>query len=837
MDTKLKKSKAVIGFISLLMGGVILGVNLLVLFAEVSHQENFLERAACVFEEDYQNTEEFRRSMSNYLDIFLSMSIADESGEETDGEKEAARAGRGEREPDGGYSEAERELGIYDDASDTVAADYPEWAASGEMITEWADDDYYDEEDYENYYENYYNKFGYYEDYYNELGYYEDYYDYDYNYEYGSYMDKTDAERYHKALKGNRNVLYRVEKSGEVLYTNEENMGAGLNAAEAGEYRYEIDGRSFVMPEGYNFLLYFDGEKVRIWKNRFEINVYGDGFYREESQWYVPGYRNFEVDKAIKDTRVYIAVAQTPGIFIRNRFEKDADNFYYNNNLFYNMRNSIKSEKNAYLRWIYSMVLAIVLFLVGYICRKERRELNEAIGKFTGKLWYEIKLIPLLAVLCGLWICFMIFINDLHWMGEAYFYDLWDGYVYVPKRYVLIYVGWFVAIFILWMFMNDCRYNKKAWKNSLTGKVIGLFGTSMLKLPASRRMVRRGIGICLFVWTMCIAGIFFVIILEEGILTSGLDLLVGALLLAVVIGCPLLFVKSSKKMAEDVDNLVEQIQSIHDGELREGNAMWEGSGLSGAMENLNDIRNGMNKAVLERTKSERMKVELVANVSYDIKTPLTSIISYVELLKQEEGLPEHVKEYILILENKSMRLKSMVQDVFEVSKAASGNLPVNLEELDLGKLLRQTIADMGEQIENSQVKLKTEMPENAVMIYADGERIYRVFQNLIQNALRYSLEGSRVHITLREDGKTAIASVKNTSREELPPNMDFTERFTRGDESRSDGGSGLGLSIARSFTEACGGSFKVETIADLFVVTVTFPGREAYGEERRAIEI
>lgn len=819
MDTKLKKSKAVIGFISLLMGGVILGVNLLVLFAEVSYQENFLERAACVFEEDYQNMEEFRRSMSDYLDIFLAMSIAGEDGEEANGEKEAARAGRGEPEPDGGYSEAEWELGIYDEEADTVAVDYPEWAASGEMAAEWADDDYYDEEDYEDYY----NKFGYYEDYYNELGYYEDYYDYDYNYEYGSYMDKTDAERYHKALKGNRNVLYRVEKSGEVLYTNEENMGAGLNAAETGEYRYEIDGSSFVMPEGYNFLLYFDGEKVRIWKNSIKINVYGDGFYREESQWYVPGYRNFEADKALEDSRIYIAAARIPGIFIRNRFEKDAGNFYYNNSLFYNLHNGIKQEKLAYLRWIYSTMLAMAMLLLGYIFRKERRELNESIGKSTGKLWYEIKLIPLLAALCGFWICFMIFIHDLHWMGGAYFYDLRDGYVYAPNRYMLIYVGWFAAIFIFRMFMNDRRYNKKAWKNSLTGKIIGLFDTSMLKLPAGRRMVRRGIGICLFVWTMCIAGIFFVIILEEGILTSGLDLLVGALLLAVAIGCPLLFIKSSKQTAEDMDNLVEQIQSIHDGELREGNLMWEGSGLSEAMENLNDIRNGMNKAVMERTKSERMKVELVANVSHDIKTPLTSIISYVELLKQEEGLPEHVKEYISILENKSMRLKSMVQDVFEVSKAASGNLPVNLEELDLGKLLRQTIADMGEQIENSQVKLKTEMPENAVMIYADGERIYRVFQNLIQNALRYSLEGSRVHITLREDGKTAIASVKNTSREELPSDMDFTERFTRGDASRSDGGSGLGLSIARSFTEACGGSFKVETIADLFVVTVTFP--------------
>ena len=250
--------------------------------------------------------------------------------------------------------------------------------------------------------------------------------------------------------------------------------------------------------------------------------------------------------------------------------------------------------------------------------------------------------------------------------------------------------------------------------------------------------------------------------------------------------------------------------------------MPEDFGLWEAVENLNDIRNGMDKAVKEQIKSERMKVELVANVSHDIKTPLTSIISYVELLKKEEELPEHVKEYVDILDSKSQRLKSMIQDVFEVSKAVSGNLPVLMEDLDLAKLLRQTIADMEEQIEKSAITVKTEIPGNPVIIHADGERMYRVFQNLVQNALKYSLEGSRVYITLQENGKTAVACVKNISKEELNPDIDFTERFARGDKSRSDGGSGLGLSIAQSFTEACGGEFRVEAMADLFVVTISF---------------
>ncbi|MDE7113038.1 MAG: HAMP domain-containing histidine kinase, partial [Acetatifactor sp.] len=204
------------------------------------------------------------------------------------------------------------------------------------------------------------------------------------------------------------------------------------------------------------------------------------------------------------------------------------------------------------------------------------------------------------------------------------------------------------------------------------------------------------------------------------------------------------------------------------------------------------------------------------------KTPLTSIISYVQFLKEEEGLPDHVKDYVMILDEKSQRLKNMVQDVFAVSKAASGELPMHMETLDFGKLLRQTMADMEEQIANSKLTFRAEIPDTPVMILADGQRMYRVFQNLFQNAIQYSLDSSRVYVTLTADGTTAIASIKNTSHMELEKDKDFTERFTRGDQSRTDGGSGLGLSIAQSFTEACGGKFNMEIDAALFTVTVSF---------------
>ena len=235
-------------------------------------------------------------------------------------------------------------------------------------------------------------------------------------------------------------------------------------------------------------------------------------------------------------------------------------------------------------------------------------------------------------------------------------------------------------------------------------------------------------------------------------------------------------------------------------------------------------------------RSERMKVELITNVSHDLKTPLTSIISYTELLNQEEGLPDHVRDYVHILSDKAKRLQTMVLDVFDVSKATTGNLKVDVKPLDFAKLLRQTLADMGEDIEGSGLALKPRLPAEPVWIAADGDRLYRVFQNLIGNALKYSLEGSRIYLDLTVDRDRATATLRNTSREELPDGVDLTERFVRGDESRTDGGSGLGLSIARTFTEACGGTFSIQTQADLFTATVSFSQTEKRPPQQSEVE-
>ncbi len=237
-----------------------------------------------------------------------------------------------------------------------------------------------------------------------------------------------------------------------------------------------------------------------------------------------------------------------------------------------------------------------------------------------------------------------------------------------------------------------------------------------------------------------------------------------------------------------------------------------------------EINKGFDDSLEDQMKAERMKVNLITNVSHDLKTPLTSIISYVDLLKREDGLNETSREYVNILSDKSNRLKSIVSDLFELTKSTSGDIKLELEEIDLKKLLQQTLGEMNDGIESSGVQVRTELPEEGLIITSDGNKLYRVLQNIIDNALKYSLKGTRVYVKLENTASEAIVSVINTSSYE----MSFTEeeilqRFYRGDEARSGEGSGLGLSIAESFTRNLGGRLRVLIDGDQFKVKIEFP--------------
>ncbi|MEG2192089.1 MAG: sensor histidine kinase [Oscillospiraceae bacterium] len=238
---------------------------------------------------------------------------------------------------------------------------------------------------------------------------------------------------------------------------------------------------------------------------------------------------------------------------------------------------------------------------------------------------------------------------------------------------------------------------------------------------------------------------------------------------------------------------------------------------------LNNIGTAVSKAVEQQLKSEKLKTELITNVSHDIKTPLTSIINYVDLMQKEEITQQPLKDYIEVLSRQSMRLKKLIDDLVEASKASTGNITVQLSSTGLGILINQAIAEYTEKSAKSNLDIILTCPEDEVYILADGKIIWRIFDNLLGNICKYSQENTRVYIDLSKHGRKTIITFRNVSKYRLNISSDeLMERFVRGDSSRNTEGSGLGLSIARSLTEILHGDMHINIDGDLFKVSLIF---------------
>lgn len=271
--------------------------------------------------------------------------------------------------------------------------------------------------------------------------------------------------------------------------------------------------------------------------------------------------------------------------------------------------------------------------------------------------------------------------------------------------------------------------------------------------------------------------------------------------------------------------LLTAIQEINS---EEGNMRISESGLFAINRQMaaavNDLGDGLRHALQEQMKSERMKADLITNVSHDLKTPLTSIINYVDLLKREELHNEKANGYLEVLDQKSQRLKQLTEDLVEASRASSGNVVLDIRRIDVKELLMQTSGEFVERFEARGLQLVENFPQNPQYVDADGRRLWRIIENLFRNVEKYAMPHTRVYLDLINDGDRVAFSLKNIS--ENPLNIspeELTERFTRGDESRSTEGSGLGLSIAKDLTEIQQGTFEIYLDGDLFKVTVSFP--------------
>ena len=446
-------------------------------------------------------------------------------------------------------------------------------------------------------------------------------------------------------------------------------------------------------------------------------------------------------------------------------------------------------------------VLLTALILV-FAFRQDRRAFEAVVARWLGWIWMEVKLL----VIAG-FLLFLIVAIDL---GDPPF----------------IFSAGVLGVLLLYLLCLDVGRNRRFFGHNIIHSVLLRVNDFHSMTTFQQRALRRAYSVIVVGAALVAFGLF-----GYGVLVNilppphrdKLALTVPFISIVGIIGTVWWYILSLKRDLRDWNLLMDQITEMYGGNLDAVNHVPPTSNLYDCAMQLNMIRTGVQKAVEEGTKADRTKIELITNVSHDIKTPLTSVISYVELLKKEELSPA-ARDYVEILSGKAQRLSGIVQDVFEVSKATTGNISLNLEDLDIGRLLKQTFGEMEEVIERSKLQFRVDIPETPMLVHADGQRMYRVFQNLIRNCTQYSLEGSRVYVSLVAQSGLASVGIRNISKTEITMNgEDLTARFVRGDQNRTTEGSGLGLSIAKSFTEACGGRFFVRTDGDLFVATVQFP--------------
>lgn len=424
--------------------------------------------------------------------------------------------------------------------------------------------------------------------------------------------------------------------------------------------------------------------------------------------------------------------------------------------------------------------------------------------------------LDLYAVAVALADFFLIFV-----VGESMVNIMPSGYTaimqYVFLGVFVLCVAFGLILALLLSFATRVKCGKW-WRNTVIYRVLRLIWRVV-------KAVWHGIGrfgrMIPIVWrtALIMLGLFtigfilFILMYDQ----SGGWLLIG-LLYAIVIYAAAIFgawqMKSIKKAGQQLaeGNYNEKIDTRR--------MYWE---FKSHAENLNSIGDGLSKEVAQRMKSERLKTELITNVSHDIKTPLTSIINYVDLL-QKAGTEEERREYLAVLDRQSHRLKKLTEDLVEASKASTGNMSVNLAPTNTQEIINQSFGEYSAKLEAGRLNTVINTPEPVPVIMADGRLLWRVIDNLFNNVVKYALPETRVYVDVRVEGSEAVISMKNISRAALNVSADeLMERFVRGDASRSTEGSGLGLNIAKSLTELQHGEFSISTDGDLFKAEIRLP--------------
>ena len=484
---------------------------------------------------------------------------------------------------------------------------------------------------------------------------------------------------------------------------------------------------------------------------------------------------------------------------------------YYQNNLRY------EKERQIYFRGVVLLILSgfVAIFsLIILILMSGKTSSKDKNIKLSFMDRYSIEIRALFSMATVIVFSFLserIIYKFIHIILDD---SLWK----YGEKLVLYTIVYFVVLIFIFSFVRSFK-SKDLWKNSFI-KHIKEEGSLYRN---NYTYLKRFTSNYILYYLMNFGGILLIMALLKTENTLAERLVVIILILVLICFNVLVFYDIYKRNIA-IDKISEAIDKMSAGDAKISLDLDEFSGKEKTMaQRVNNIGSGFSTAINEQVKSERLKADLITNVSHDIRTPLTSIINYIDLIKRENIEDETIKSYVSILETKSLYLKNLTEDLLEASKAASGNVNVNLNEIDFVQIIKQTNGEFEEKYNTRGLSIVSKFSEDKIRINADGRHLWRVLENLYNNAYKYAIENSRVYINLGVEGKKAIFTMKNVSKNALNISPEeLTMRFVRGDSSRSTEGSGLGLSIAKSLTTIQGGELEIEIDGDLFKISLIF---------------
>lgn len=575
---------------------------------------------------------------------------------------------------------------------------------------------------------------------------------------------------------GSTNLTYLfADKETQTIYTNKKAYSSYAQLEQNLEKIFKEKAYAVVYPELSECVTNIPGADLQVW--------------------------NHTIDQSFDTKDFVFAVSVDTKISVADSMADEAENYETYSKLMFPM--------------LAGAIFGSVLWLIGMVwltVTAGRRPEDEEIHLNGFDRWYtEIAA----GTVIGIWLAGTIISGTL--IANS---SLGYSHVVVTVIVICLICGTYTMAWFLIGYLSLVRRIKAGtlWKNSLIRKVLKWIGKCSGKLADFARAFSRNTAEKIKV--LLVGGAFlFLQFLIIGCVFSG----AGVFLLALMAVDVAVMIFAIRK-ADGLDLIMDGLKKISDGELQYKIKTDTLTGKQKVMaEYINNIGSGLDAAVENSLKKERMQTELITNVSHDLKTPLTSIINYVDLMKRENPTDPKIQEYLRILDEKSQRLKVLTEDVVEASKASTGNIKLEMNDIDFVEMVQQVIGEFEEKFQEKNLTMMVHFTDEPSIIYADGQRMWRVLENVFGNVVKYAMEGTRVYAEISNRNKKVTFSLKNISAQPLNISADeLTERFIRGDVARNTEGSGLGLSIAKSLTELQGGEFKLYLDGDLFKVMITF---------------